>query len=133
VTIEADQSGNSNYNAAPAQQQSFSVAKAPLTVNVNSASRVYGLANPTFTGTLVGLVNGDTLTPTYSTTAITTSPIGNYPITATLAGTALPNYSVTVNPSTLTVTKTILTVTVNSATRVYGRPILPSPAQSPDL
>jgi hypothetical protein len=54
VTIEADQSGNSNYNAAPAQQQSFSVAKAPLTVNVNSASRVYGLANPTFTGTLVG-------------------------------------------------------------------------------
>jgi hypothetical protein len=120
VTIEADQSGNSNYNAGPAQQQSFSVAKAPLTVNVNSASRVYGLANPTFTGTLVGLVNGDTLTPTYSTTAITTSPIGNYPITATLAGTALPNYSVTVNPSTLTVTKTILTVTVNSATRVYG-------------
>ena len=127
VTIEADQAGNSNYNAAPAVQQSFTVAQAALTVNVNSASRVYGLANPTFTGTLVGLVNGDTLTPTYTTTATTTSPVGTYAITATLAGTALPNYAVTVNPGTLTITKTVLTVTVNSATRAYGAADLPSP------
>jgi hypothetical protein len=120
VTLEADQGGNANYNAAPAQQQTFTVGKASLTINVKNATRVYGNANPTFTGTLVGVVNGDSITATYSTSATIASPVGTYAITATPAGTALGNYSVTINNGTLTVTKTVLTVTVNNATRKYG-------------
>ncbi len=93
-----------------------------LTVNVNSTSRPYGTANPTFTGTVTGLLNGDTVTVTYSTTATQFSPVGTYPITATVSGAAAANYVVTVNPGTLTITHatTSLVVTVNNASRPYG-------------
>ena len=93
-----------------------------LTVNVNSFSRPYGTANPTLTGTVTGLLNGDTVTVTYSTTATQFSPVGTYPITATVSGAAAANYIVTVNPGTLTITRatTPLVVTVNNASRPYG-------------
>ena len=120
VTIEADQAGNANYNQASPQQQSFTVSTAMLTINVNSSSRSYGGSNPTFTGSIAGTVNGDTITATYSTAATSTSPVGTYAITASPSGTALPNYSVTINQGTLTITKTALTVTVNNASRAYG-------------
>jgi sugar lactone lactonase YvrE len=96
-----------------------------LVVTVNNATRPYGTPNPTFTGSISGALNGDTFTVTYSTTATILSPVGAYPITATLSGAAAANYSnVTVNPGTLTVTQatTPLVVTVNNASRPYGTP-----------
>ena len=41
----------------------------------------YNTANPTFTGTITGAVNGDTFTESFATTAILSSPVGTYPIT----------------------------------------------------
>ena len=96
-----------------------------LVVTVNNATRPYGTPNPTFTGSIAGALNGDTFTVTYSTTATILSPVGAYPITATLSGAAAANYSnVTVNPGTLTITPstTALVVTVNNASRPYGTP-----------
>ncbi len=72
-----------------------SVSKAPLTVVVNSATGTYGSALPAFTGSVSGLVNGDTnpgtVTLSLSTTASSSSPYsdaGGYPITATMGGSA---------------------------------------------
>ncbi|HKW74951.1 MAG TPA: MBG domain-containing protein, partial [Terriglobales bacterium] len=103
----------------------LTVNPAPLTVNVANATRAYGDPNPSFTGTIVGIKNGDNITATYSTTATITSPVGNYPITATLSdnGTgALANYTITINNGTLTVTPAALVVTANNAARLYGDP-----------
>jgi sugar lactone lactonase YvrE len=96
-----------------------------LVVTVNNATRPYGTANPTFTGSITGALNGDTFTITYSTTAIILSPVGAYPITATLSGPSAANYSnVTVNQGTLTITPlaTPLVITVNNASRPYAAP-----------
>jgi MBG domain (YGX type)/Chitobiase/beta-hexosaminidase C-terminal domain/FG-GAP-like repeat/Abnormal spindle-like microcephaly-assoc'd, ASPM-SPD-2-Hydin/NHL repeat len=120
IKVVANQAGNVDYNAAPTVTQSFSVAQAPLSVTVNSASKVYGAALPTFSGTVTGLVNGDTVTTTYSSTGTASSAVGTYPINATVAGTAAPNYAVTVVPGTLTITKAMLTVTATNASRAYG-------------
>jgi MBG domain (YGX type)/Bacterial Ig-like domain (group 3) len=98
----------------------LTITQATLTVNVASATRQYGQANPTFTGTISGALNGDTFTATYSTTATITSPVGTYPITATVSGANVGSYNVVVNPGTLTVTTAPLTVTVANATRPYG-------------
>jgi len=38
---------------------------------------LFGAPNPTFTGTIVGIKNGDNITATYSTLATTNSPTGN--------------------------------------------------------
>jgi hypothetical protein len=92
-----------------------------LTVNANSASRVYKTANPTLTGTITGAVNGDTFTESFSTTATLTSAVGTYPITPVAAGTHLSNYTVVVNPGTLTVTQETPVITwVPASPITYG-------------
>ena len=95
-----------------------------LVVTVNNASRPYGTPNPTFTSTIVGALNGDTFTITYSTLATIASPVGNYAITAIVSGANIANYNITVVPGTLTITPAItpLVITVNNAARAYGAP-----------
>jgi len=106
----------------------LNVTKAPLTINVNNVSRQYGQPNPSFSGTISGAVNGDTFSVTYSTTATITSPVGTYPINATVTGANIANYNLTVNPGTLTITQAGsggsggLVVTVNCTSRAYGQP-----------
>ena len=103
----------------------LTVAPAPLTVTAANATRGFGQPNPVFTGTIVGIKNGDNITATYSTTATANSPAGTYPIIPTLSdnGTgALANYSVTVVNGTLTITQATLTVTADNASRLYGDP-----------
>ena len=102
----------------------LTVNPAPLTVNVDSVSRAYGDPNPTFTGTITGLKNGDVITANYSTTATQLSPVGTYPITATLVdpNNVVGNYAVTINNGTLTITPAALVVTANNAARLYGDP-----------
>ncbi len=84
----------------------LTVTAAPLTVTANDTNRVYGAADPAFTGSLLGLVNGDNITATFTTTATIASPPGTYPITPVLSDPdgKLGNYFVTTNSGTLTVT-----------------------------
>ena len=95
-----------------------------MSVTANNATRAFGAPNPVFTGTIVGIKNGDNITATYSTPATATSPAGTYPIIPALVDPTgkLGNYTVTINNGTLTVTTAILTVTANNASRFYGDP-----------
>ena len=70
----------------------LTVNKGNLTVTANNASQVYGTANPAFTPSYSGFVNGDTSavltgSPSLTTTATAASPVGSYTITAA-AGTS---------------------------------------------
>lgn len=100
----------------------LTVSPALLTVTAANASRLYGDANPAFTGTITGLKNGDNITATYATSATPTSPVGTYPIIPTLVDPTgkLANYSVVSNNGTLIVAGALLTVTADNATRLYG-------------
>jgi hypothetical protein len=123
-TLTFSYTGDSNYSSASGTV-TLSVTPAPLTVTVNNATREYGAPNPTFTGTLTGTVSGDTVLVSYSTAATVLSPVGNYPIVATLTPTGsthLANYAITNTPGTLTITQAPLTVTVLDASRQYGQP-----------
>ncbi len=98
----------------------LTITRATLTVEANDVSRFYGAANPTFSGTIIGAVNGDTFTQSFSTTATSASPAGNYAIVPSVTGANLANYNVNAINGTLTVTRVVLTVTANNATRPYG-------------
>jgi hypothetical protein len=116
-------SGDTNYLPATGNT-TLTVTPAPLTVTVNNISRLYGASNPTFTGTLTGVVSGDTILVAYSSVATATSPIGTYPIIATLttAGTtSFSNYTIINTPGTLTVTPIPIIVTVLNVSRQYGQ------------
>ena len=115
IVVTASQAGNAEYATAPPVSQSLTVGQAPLTVTANSASKIFGTANPTFTATITGFVNGDTPAtpgvysgmPAFSTTATTTSPYGSYPITVSLGTLASTNYLfANFVPGTLTITGT---------------------------
>ena len=93
-----------------------------LTVTANNATRSYGAANPTSTGITAGLLNGDTVTVAYLTTAALNSAVGTYPIVPTVSGAALSNYSLTIVNGTLSITANgnSLVINVHSSARVYG-------------
>jgi hypothetical protein len=104
-----------DYKTATATSP-LAVTGGTLTVSANNASKVYGTANPTFSGTVTGQQNGDTFTESFTTTATTTSNVGTYPIVPTAAGANLSNYTVVTNDGTLTVTQagSTTTLAVNS-------------------
>ncbi|WP_439487160.1 MBG domain-containing protein, partial [Blastomonas fulva] len=112
-------STNYNFSYVPG---TLTITRALLTVTANDATREYGLANPTFTGSISGLRAGDTASVVsglvYGTTATVASNVGTFAITA--SGGAAANYDFSYVPGTLTITRALLTVTANDATREYG-------------
>ena len=85
-----------------------------LTVTANNATRVFGAANPTFTGSITGAQNGDTFTESFSTSATTSSNVGSYPIVPAASGTNLGNYTVDIVNGTLSVTAASTTTTLSA-------------------
>jgi len=85
---------------------SFVISPAALSVVANNKTRIFTAPNPPLDGTLTGVVAGDGLTATYSTTAAAGSPVGAYPITPALVDPngRLGNYTVSIVPGTLTIT-----------------------------
>jgi sugar lactone lactonase YvrE len=118
-TVTFNYSGDSNY-AAAAGVSTLTVTPAPLSESVHNSSRNFGAANPAFTGALTGVASGDTILVAFTTTAAANSPVGNYPVAATLTAagsTNLANYVVTNAPGTLTIQPAALVVTANSGSR----------------
>ena len=128
-TVTAYQASNASYNAAPDVPRAFAIGKAVLTVTADNKTRAYGDANPTFSASYSGFVNGETLAtsgvtgaPSLTTTATTTSSVSGspYPITVTLGTLSSANYSFSFVNGTLTVTKATLTETADNKTKNYG-------------
>src|SRR4051812_1050043 len=112
-----------NYNVI-VTYGTLTITPAPLSVTADNASRVYGDPNPVFTGTILGIKNGDAITATYTSVANVLSPVGTYPIVANLIDFMhkLSNYTVTKTDGVLTITQAPLTVTAANASRLYGDP-----------
>ncbi len=98
----------------------LTITAASLTITANNATRPYDTANPAFTGSIAGTQNGDALSLNITTTATLTSNIGPYALVPALVGTNAGNYTVTPVNGTLTITPLTVTITANSATRIYG-------------
>jgi hypothetical protein len=87
----------------------LTINPAMLTITANNLSRSYGVTNPVLTANYSGFVNGETTnalggSPALSTTAVTTSPPGTYPIQTAMGTLNDSNYVFTLNNGMLTVT-----------------------------
>ncbi len=97
-----------------------------LTVDINSASRAYGVTNPLFTGMISNLQSGDDITATYASAATVNSNIGPYAIVPVFddPGHKLTNYTIVINGGTLTITQAVpLLNWSNPADIQYGNPL----------
>lgn len=123
VTVQASQAADSNYVAAT-KTASFAVAPAPLALTASNATRVYGAANPAFTGSVTGAKYGDSFAQSFATIAVPASPVGTYSITPSATGTDYADYSVTAINGLLTVTQAPTVITLTSAA-VNANPLQP--------
>ena len=114
----------SNYVAAFTSAP-LTVSPAPLTATADNATRVYGTANPSFTGNVTGAANGDTFVESFTTTATAASNAGTYNVSPSVTGANLANYSVTVQNGALTVTQagTTVALTTSSGSITPGQSI----------
>jgi hypothetical protein len=97
---------NLTYNTA-----NFTITPKAASVTPNAASKIYGDADPAFTGTLVGFLAADGVTATYSRTGGETVAGSPYTITAVLSPAGvLGNYNITLNTANFTITPKALTV-----------------------
>src|SRR6202041_1253269 len=89
----------------------LTIGQATLTVTAANATRTYGAANPIFSASATGTVNGDTFNFTETTIATAASPVGSYPIVPVATGTNLSDYNIVYVDGTLSVGQATLTVT----------------------
>jgi hypothetical protein len=98
-----------NVTFTPTDGADYSMATASVTLTVNPAiltvtpapsTKVYGTANPVFSGSITGMIPGDGITATYASAATPTTIVGVYSsgpdaIAATLSdpGAKLGNYT----------------------------------------
>ncbi len=114
-----------DYSSASASV-TLEVNKATLTVTANNASRAYDTANPILTDTITGFVNGDTQSvvsgaASMTTTAVTSSDAGTYPITAAPGTLSAANYTFNFVNGILTITQAEQTITFPTLpTLTYG-------------
>jgi hypothetical protein len=116
----------------------LTVNQATLTVTANNASRVYGQANPAFTYTINGFVNGDTSAvvsgaASLTTSATTSSAPGNYTIVVGLGTLSAANYTFAFQDGTLAVTQdsTTTTLTTSVSTAIVGQQLTFTATVSP--
>ncbi|MDP3250223.1 MAG: YDG domain-containing protein, partial [Polaromonas sp.] len=80
-----------------------------LTINTDNATRVYGDANPAYTGSpTTGLIDGDTDASVgvyRSTSAVFNTPVAAGPVTVTAGVTNIENYTLVLNNGLLTITR----------------------------
>ncbi len=111
--------GNPNYAIAYIGADA-TISARPITVAANAQSMLYGDVVPelTYSVTSGSLVNGDTLTGALATRASSTANVGAYAITQGTLGN--PNYALTYDGASVTVTARPLTVAANAQTMIYG-------------
>ena len=107
----------------------LTVGKASVIVKANDVSRLYGDPNPEFTWNLSGLLNGETIddsgisgSPSFSTSANTSSNVGNYAIIPAQGTLSSDKYTFSFENGTLSVTPAPLYVKADDKVIFqYGR------------
>ncbi len=120
--------GNYVFAQAAGNSTALTINPAILAYTADQASRAYGTANPVFTGTVTGFVNGETQssattgTLTFTSPATSASAVGTYAING--SGLSASNYTFVQaagNANALTINPAMtLTYVADPASRIYG-------------
>ncbi|MBR2667787.1 MAG: InlB B-repeat-containing protein, partial [Oscillospiraceae bacterium] len=109
-----------NYNVTYSNAD-LVINKQAAAIVVNNASKTYGEADPTFSGTVTGLANaGDLGEITFSRTNAEVNNVGTYEGVLTASYTPNDNYTVTVTPGNFAITPKAVTVTADDLSKTYG-------------
>lgn len=120
-SIVATYPGDAGHSAAQSSSLAITVSPLAIAAAPNPASILYGQSIPTLSGSLSGVLPQDTgkVAAVFTSSAVALSPVGSYPIAATLTGISAGDYAVAVTPATnLSIaqapTQTALSASTNS-------------------
>ena len=106
----------------------MTIGKATVTITADDKRRLFGEANPDFTAAYTGFVNGESLAssgisgaPEMYSYANPASTVGNYDIFAGTGSLSSSNYKFNFVSGVLTVGKTLLTITADNKSKLYGQ------------
>lgn len=120
--IEINDADATNYTLTTGNG-TLTINKAALSIKADSKKKLYCEQNPEFTYSCEGFVKNETdavlsTKPQLSTTAITNSAVGIYPIE--ISGAEATNYSISYQNAELEIQKRTLTASAKNYTRAYG-------------
>jgi sugar lactone lactonase YvrE len=117
-SIDATYAGDTTHAAAQSPPLALTATPLGLTATANPVSILYGEPVPSLAGVLSGVLPQDAakVAATFTTSVGLLSPVGAYPIAATLTGTATGNYAVSLTPASLTITQAPTLTTLSSST-----------------
>jgi sugar lactone lactonase YvrE len=111
--------GDAQNGAITSEVFVLTVSVLPITATATGVALQYGQAIPTLGGSLTGVLAQDAgkVAAVFATTATSSSPVGSYPITVALTGTAAANYTSTLtsNSGSVVIGKTASRVTLSSS------------------
>ncbi len=126
--LVATYAGDASHTAAQSSALAVTVTQLAITATANAASIVYGQAIPTLGGTLSGVLPQDAgkVAAVFSSSAAALSPVGLYPIAATLTGSAAGNYTISAAPTaslSIAQAPTLTTLFVSTSNASLGLPV----------
>jgi sugar lactone lactonase YvrE len=100
-SLVATYPGDAGHSAAQSSALAITVSPLAIAAAPNPAFILYGQPIPALSGSLSGVLPQDTgkVAAVFTSSATALSPVGSYPIAATLTGSAAGNYMVTVTPA----------------------------------
>ena len=130
ITAALGTLASSNYDFVTFNDSTLTITRAPLTIQADAKTKVYGDANPVLTYTVNGLRQSDTAAvilggvPTLATNVTSLTGAGTYSgaITADITGLSADNYTIGTVAGAFTVQKATLVGKVDDASRSYGHP-----------
>jgi sugar lactone lactonase YvrE len=139
-SLIAAYSGDQTHGVVQSPPVSLTIIPVKLSATISPVAILYGQPAPGITSTLTGVLPQDvaSLSVTFSNSATNSSPVGTYPIAATLAGSAAGNYTIAnpaadlvINPAPALITLdpiadatsgTLVTVTAHVVSTTTGEP-----------
>lgn len=127
-SIVATYPGDATHPAAQSSALTMNVSPLAIAAAPNPAYLLYGQPIPALSGTLNGVLPQDTgkVAAVFTSSATALSPVGSYPIAATLTGSAAGNYAVAVTPAaslSIAQAPTLTGLTASSSAPGLGLPV----------
>lgn len=115
--ITATFAGDATHSPAQSTTLLLAVSPRDVTATPAAASMIYGQSVPALTGTVAGVLPRDAgnVSAAFAASAPAVAPVGTYPITAALSGSAAGNYSLKIAPASLAVTQAASKITLSSS------------------
>ena len=129
ITVTAEATANPNYTVT-VEPDTFRITPQAITIKADEKTKVYdndATTDPELTATVTGMPTSG-VAPVYSLSRVAGQEVNTYTITVTAEATSNPNYTVTTETGTFSITPKAITIAADFKTKMYDNDATTDPA-----